>query len=100
MLFFSRELASGCTVKGNIGRLIQLLFYHIHQVAARLSNLVLVCSFGTPILEIEGSTSTLVLDSAEFIYKRVFLGFNLFLTLWRPLLPYGHSYKASSARPG
>ena len=22
------------------------------------------------------------------------------LTLWRPLLPYGYSYKASSARPG
>ena len=22
------------------------------------------------------------------------------LTLWRPLLPYGYSYKASCARPG
>jgi len=22
------------------------------------------------------------------------------LTLWRPMLPYGYSYKASSARPG
>jgi len=24
----------------------------------------------------------------------------IILTLWRPLLPYGYSYKASSARPG
>jgi len=36
-----------------------------------------------------------------FVFLITLSGYtSLFLTLWRPLLPYWYSYKASRARPG
>jgi len=38
--------------------------------------------------------------SAFFFFVWVFCGLFYSLTLWRPLLPHGYSYKASCVRPG
>ena len=54
------------------------------------------------------STQALALDHRNDIISNTIavacgiigMQFWSYLTLWRPLLPYGYSYKASCARPG